>query len=46
MHSGGFCFKCEVWIHHSRVEVDKILEVIVGIRTLMVANNRNPTQPA
>lgn len=46
MHAGDPCFKCEVWIHHSRMEVDEILEVIVGITTLMVANNRNPTQPA
>lgn len=46
MHAGGPCFKCEVWIHHSRMKVDEILEVIVGIRTLMVGNNRNPAQPA
>lgn len=26
--------KCEVWIHHSRMELDKALEPIVWIRTL------------
>lgn len=26
--------KCEVWIHHSRMELDKALESIVWIRTL------------
>lgn len=36
--------KCEVWIHHSRMELDEILEAIVWIRTLMVANDSNSDQ--
>lgn len=32
--------------HYSRMELDKILEVTVRIRILMVANDRNPVQLA